>query len=164
MTGPFDVFVNSFSFQEMEPDVVERYISDVAALGVDWVVSLNSKAGKRRATETDDVGVIEPVTSDRIAERFEAHGYDVVARHGDPLIQSVGELLVLRRQGLRSRPATPLAPRPEVPAIDHRATSSIPGATAKPKPTSRGRLASATRDHLPAPLLSALRRIRRRGR
>jgi putative sugar O-methyltransferase len=145
VAGPFDVFVNSFSFQEMEPDVVERYVADVAALGVDWAVSLNSKAGKRRATESDEVGVIDPVTSDRIVERFEAHGYELVGRYGDPLIQSAGELVVLRRRGLASRPAAPLNPRSETPTADHRAKPA-------PKPSTRG------------PLVRVVRRFRRRLR
>ena len=31
VAGPFDVFVNSYSFQEMEPDVVKHYVARVAA-------------------------------------------------------------------------------------------------------------------------------------
>jgi hypothetical protein len=46
ITGAFDVFVNAFSFQEMEPDVVAHYIATVAAKNPSYVVSLNSKAGK----------------------------------------------------------------------------------------------------------------------
>ena len=48
VAGPFDVFVNSFSFQEMEPDVVEAYVREVAAKDVAYVVSLNSILGKGR--------------------------------------------------------------------------------------------------------------------
>jgi hypothetical protein len=57
-----------------------------------------------------NVGVIEPVTSDRIVAMFEAHGYETLGRHGDPLVQSSGEVVVLRRKGLTSRPATPNPP------------------------------------------------------
>lgn len=94
---PFDVFVNSFSFQEMEPEVVEQYANDVAALDVPWVVSLNSRAGKAVQDAANPIGVRQPVTSRRIAELFEAQGYRCVATYGDPLLQSNAELAILRR-------------------------------------------------------------------
>jgi putative sugar O-methyltransferase len=40
--GTFDVFVNSFSFQEMEPEVVEHYASQVSVKEVPYFASLNS--------------------------------------------------------------------------------------------------------------------------
>jgi putative sugar O-methyltransferase len=95
--GPFDVFVNSFSFQEMEPHVVDHYVGMVADLGVTYVVSLNTREGKRRATAGGEGGVLDPVTSDRIVELFGKHGYTVCGRYGDPLIHSAGELVVLER-------------------------------------------------------------------
>ena len=95
--GPFDVFVNSFSFQEMEPDVVERYASDVAALDVTWVVSLNSRAGKPVQDADNAIGVRDQVKSQGIVEIFEAIGYRHVATYADPLIQHKGELAILRR-------------------------------------------------------------------
>jgi putative sugar O-methyltransferase len=95
--GPFDVFVNSFSFQEMEPHVVEHYVGMVSELGVSHVVSLNSREGKRRATEGTEGGVLDPVTSDRIVDMFGAHGFTVRGRYGEPLIHSAGELVVLGR-------------------------------------------------------------------
>ena len=160
LAGSFDVFVNTFSFQEMEPDVVARYVADVAALGVDWVVSLNSKAGKRVATEGDEVGVIEPVTSDRIVALFEARGYDLVARHGDPLIQSAGELVVLARHGLDAAESTgPAVQAPRSPTVDLRRTPDSP----KERPPS-SRLAGLARDWLPPKLLRGLRKARRGGR
>lgn len=161
--GPFDVFFNSFSFQEMEPDVVEHYVSQVAAKDVSYVISLNSRHGKPRATEGNDVGVIEPVTSDRIVAMFEAHGYETLGRHGDPLVQSSGEVVVLRRKGLTSRPARALAPRPETISTDHRARTAGPARRAQqypPEAASRG--ARLARDWLPPKLLRGLRRIRRR--
>jgi len=94
--GPFDVFVNSFSFQEMEPHVVDHYVGTVAGLGVTYVVSLNSREGKRRATEGTEGGVLDPVTSDRIVGMFGKHGYTVCGRYGAPLIHSAGELVVLK--------------------------------------------------------------------
>lgn len=95
--GPFDVFVNSFSFQEMEPHVVDHYIERVADLDVTYVVSLNSREGKRRATAGTEGGVLDPVTSDRIVEMFGKRGYTVCGRYGRPLIYSAGELVVLKR-------------------------------------------------------------------
>jgi putative sugar O-methyltransferase len=95
--GPFDVFVNSFSFQEMEPPVVDHYVGMVADLGVTYVVSLNSREGKRQATEGAEGGVLDQVTSDRVVEMFGKRGYTVSGRYGDPLIHSAGELVVLKR-------------------------------------------------------------------
>ena len=74
--GPFDVFMNSFSFQEMEPAVVANYVTKVAEKDVSYVVSLNSRKGKRKASE-GGIGVIEPVTSASIIEMFDAHGYEL---------------------------------------------------------------------------------------
>jgi putative sugar O-methyltransferase len=95
--GPFDVFVNSFSFQEMEPHVVDHYVGMVSDIGVSYVVSLNSREGKRRATDGTEGGVLDPVTSDLIIERFGRRGFTVCGRYGEPLIHSAGELVVLKR-------------------------------------------------------------------
>lgn len=97
LQGDFDVFVNSFSFQEMEPHVVERYVAAVAGLGVEYVVSLNSRAGKQRAVHGEEGGVLEPVTSERITGMFQQHGYQVQGRYGEPLIRRAGEIVVLQR-------------------------------------------------------------------
>ncbi|KRB77904.1 hypothetical protein ASE01_06905 [Nocardioides sp. Root190] len=94
----FEVFVNSFSFQEMEPDVVANYARIVASRGVEYVVSLNSRGGKRRATAGTEGGAIEPVTSQFIVDSFAEHGFEVAGRYGEPLVQSAGELVVLRRK------------------------------------------------------------------
>jgi putative sugar O-methyltransferase len=95
LRGHHDVFVNSFSFQEMEPDVVERYVTAVAGMKVRYVVSLNSRAGKRRAAEGLEGGVVEPVTSDGIVSMFQRHGYAVLGRYREPLIRGAGEIAVL---------------------------------------------------------------------
>lgn len=96
--GPFDVFVNTYSFQEMEPDVVEHYIDAVCRAGVQYVVSLNSKHGKPKVADGHEIGVVDPVTSDLIVKLFEQRGYAVCATYGRPLIVSAGELAVLRRR------------------------------------------------------------------
>lgn len=101
--GDFDVFVNAFSFQEMEPNVVEHYIDAVAEAGVEHVVSLNSRNGKPKAEERGDRhwgGVIEPVTSQHIVDLFSARGYQLQGRYNAPLIYSAGELVVLSKSSL----------------------------------------------------------------
>ena len=97
LTGEYDVFVNSFSFQEMEPDVVENYVDLVAARGVRWAVSLNSRLGKP-VKDGDRVGVVDPVTSARIIAMFERRGFELVGAYNSPLIHSAGQLAVLRRR------------------------------------------------------------------
>jgi putative sugar O-methyltransferase len=98
LVGNYDVFVNSYSFQEMEPFVVEHYIDCVARLGVKYAVSLNSIHGKHIAQGADDVGVKEQVVSDTIIAMFEARGYELAGRYHRPLITGAGELAVLRRR------------------------------------------------------------------
>jgi putative sugar O-methyltransferase len=97
VTDTFDLFVNSYSFQEMEPDVVEHYVDAVCAKNVTYVVSLNSINGKPTADTMTEGGVIEAVTSARIIEFFEQRGYALRGRYRDPLIVSAGEIAVLER-------------------------------------------------------------------
>jgi len=98
LAGEYDVFVNSYSFQEMEPDVVENYIDLVVARGITYVVSLNSLRGKDQVSAENEVGVVDPVTSARIVEMFERRGFELLATYNAPLIRSAGELAVLRRR------------------------------------------------------------------
>ena len=93
----FDVFLNSFSFQEMEPSVVEHYIDEIAKKNVKYVVSLNSKLGKPKAEAAGSHGVIDQVTSSLIIEMFEKRGYQLCGRYSEPLIISAGEIAVLKR-------------------------------------------------------------------
>lgn len=95
--GPFDVFVNSYSFQEMEPDVVEHYVDAVAAKQVRHVVSLNSRFGKPKAAKSGDWGALEPVTSAMIVALFQARGYTLSGTYDDPLLRSEAQLNVLTR-------------------------------------------------------------------
>lgn len=95
---PFDVFVNSFSFQEMEPDVVANYIDILAGLDVEWAVSCNSAVGKRKATESREGGSIEPVTSAFIEAEFCRRGFTVAGRYGRPYVPTpTAQVLVMRR-------------------------------------------------------------------
>ena len=164
VAGPFDVFFNSFSFQEMEPDVVEEYVRQVAAKDVSYVVSLNSIVGKRKAAANTEGGVIDPVTSDRIITMFEARGYELAERHGDPLIQSAGEMVILHRAGITPRPAAGFSARPRPPTVDHRAK---PSESPPPPPIphrSPSRFARLARKWLPPRVLRGLRRLRARTR
>lgn len=98
LEGSFEVFANSFSFQEMEPAVVEHYAAEVSRLGVEWVVSLNSRLGKPKVSDGHEIGVVDPVTSARIVEIFGRHGFELQGAYGRPLVSSAGELVVLRRR------------------------------------------------------------------
>jgi putative sugar O-methyltransferase len=97
LTGEYDTFVNSFSFQEMEPDVVKSYVELVAARGVRYVVSLNSRLGKPKVSDGHAIGVVDPVTSDRIVGMFATHGFRLAAAYDGPLVNSAGQLVVMRR-------------------------------------------------------------------
>jgi hypothetical protein len=79
----------------MEPHVVANYVEVVAAIGVRWVVLLNSRSGKRRAEPGREGGALDPLTSDRVVEMFASHGFRTVARHGQPLAGPVAELVIL---------------------------------------------------------------------
>ncbi|MGL4177166.1 MAG: putative sugar O-methyltransferase [Dermatophilaceae bacterium] len=97
LRGSYDVFVNSYSFQEMEPHVVANYVERVAAIGPQYVLSLNSREGKPRKADGHEVGVVDPVTSGHIVSMFEDAGYELVGSYNRPLIISLGEAVVLRR-------------------------------------------------------------------
>jgi hypothetical protein len=108
--GPFDVFVNTFSFQEMEPHVVANYVAKVAEKDVSYVVSLNSRRGKPKAID-GGIGVVEQVTSARIVEMFAGHGYELLGTYGAPYLRSAGELTVLRHRRVRMRQGSAAARR-----------------------------------------------------
>jgi hypothetical protein len=95
LSGEFDLFVNAYSFQEMEPEVVANYIAMVSAKRPKYVVSLNSIAGKPTKREEKDWGVADQVTSEMVVGRFEQYGYRVVGSYGRPLIVSAGALVVM---------------------------------------------------------------------
>lgn len=103
--GPFDLFVNCFSFQEMEPHVVANYVAKVAEKDVSYVVSLNSRKGKPKAGG-GGIGVVEQVTSARIVEMFAGHGYELLGTYGPPYLRSAGELIVLGSARRRWRRAS----------------------------------------------------------
>lgn len=59
VTGSFEMFFNSASFQEMEPEVVENYARDVSRLVTHFLVLKNSRHGKQLASE-NKIGVEKP--------------------------------------------------------------------------------------------------------
>ena len=101
--GAFDVFVNAFSFQEMEPNVVEHYI-DAICRGREQarrVAQLPQGQAEGRAARRSPPGwVLEPVTSQLIVDLFSARGHQLQGRYNAPLIYSAGELVVLSRSDL----------------------------------------------------------------
>lgn len=96
-SGKVDVFVNSFSFQEIEPEAVEAYCDIIATIAPRYVVSLNSRAGKPLAKPGRPVGMVKQTTSAFIQSQFAARGYVLVRRFGRPAAPPQAELAVLRR-------------------------------------------------------------------
>jgi len=64
LTGQIDLFVNFISFQEMEPNIVRNYLSQVRRLECRYVLLRNLKEGKQVATDSSQLGVREPITGD----------------------------------------------------------------------------------------------------
>lgn len=57
--GNFELAVNYISFQEMEPDVVQNYISYITALTSHYVLLRNSRYGKETADQVKSGGVLK---------------------------------------------------------------------------------------------------------
>lgn len=93
----FDVFVNTYSFHEMEPHVVENYINIIARIRPKFVVSLNSHAGKARnpAEDASEFAVAQQVASPFIEEKFRLAGYELLSRRRRPLAPAQAELLIM---------------------------------------------------------------------
>lgn len=75
--GEVDLFVNFFSFQEMEPDVVENYARFVDRCNPTYLLLRNQKEGKNLAEKPGDIGVIEPTTRAHYIRFF--NNYDCIA-------------------------------------------------------------------------------------
>jgi hypothetical protein len=97
--GDIDLFVNFISFQEMEPHVVENYVSQVKRLAPRAVLLRNSVTGKQVARGSG-VGVRRPTTrADYL--RFFGDDYELVfsdVRLFGDLGRQQSEVLVLRRR------------------------------------------------------------------
>jgi putative sugar O-methyltransferase len=101
LRGRFNLFVNSVSFQEMEPRVVENYARLVQGLVDDYLLLRNSIAGKTVARAAGDIGVAQPIVRDdypRFFDQFERVAADGVT-FGDTSSKGfVSEVTVWRRR------------------------------------------------------------------
>ncbi len=82
LTGRVDLFVNFISFQEMEPQVVRNYLAQVERLGARFLLLRNLREGKAKATNAQDVGVVDPVRG----EDYDGFlpGFSLVATNTEP--------------------------------------------------------------------------------
>ena len=69
LQGPIDLFVNFISFQEMEPDIVKNYVSQVQRLSPEWVLLRNMREGKQLATG-NTVGVKKQIRTEDYLNYF----------------------------------------------------------------------------------------------
>lgn len=60
LKGKIDLFINFISFQEMEPDVVENYLSNVFNLNPKYILLRNLREGKQ-LKKRNQIGVNKPV-------------------------------------------------------------------------------------------------------
>ena len=60
LKGTIDLFVNFISFQEMEPEVVQNYFSQISRLQARWILLRNIREGKQRRIAKAE-GVITPI-------------------------------------------------------------------------------------------------------
>ena len=100
LRGAVDLFVNFISFQEMEPQIVENYLSHVSRLETRWVLLRNLREGKN-VRKNGGVGVEKPILSDDYLTMLP--GYELVDRNVHPFGYKTvdgyhSELLLLRRR------------------------------------------------------------------
>lgn len=101
LRGRFNLFVNSVSFQEMEPHVVENYARLVQELVVDYLLLRNSIAGKTVARAAGDIGVTQPIMREdypRFFDQFERLAADGVTFGDTNKNGFVSEVTVWRRR------------------------------------------------------------------
>ncbi|CAM2066460.1 Putative sugar O-methyltransferase [Sulfidibacter corallicola] len=101
--GNFQLFANSSSFQEMEPEVVANYAKHLDGLVSHYLLLKNSRHGKPSAQSETDVGVKQQTTRDHYIQYFS--GFDVVALNADIFGETTeqgfeSEVMVFRRKGL----------------------------------------------------------------
>jgi putative sugar O-methyltransferase len=73
IVGSVDLFVNFFSFQEMEPAHVENYAAFVNRLNPEFILLRNQRVGKELAPAPGEVGVLEPTTREHYLRFFSGH-------------------------------------------------------------------------------------------
>lgn len=101
LRGQVDLFVNFISFQEMEPPIVQNYLSHVARLKTRWVLLRNMREGKQLRKAGGWAGVDTPILSDDYLAMLP--DYELVERNVHPFgYRTVdgyhSELLLLRRK------------------------------------------------------------------
>ncbi len=70
LNGEIDLFVNFVSFQEMEPHIVENYLTHVKRLNPKWVLLRNMREGKQ-IKKSRGVGVEVPIKKGAYLEMLE---------------------------------------------------------------------------------------------
>ncbi len=101
--GSVDLFVNFISFQEMEPDVVEGYLRQVARLQARHVLLRNIAEGREIAHTDDQLGVREPTRSedyDRFLPDYELLAANVIPFGYRTVDGYHSELRLYRRHGV----------------------------------------------------------------
>ncbi len=101
LRGQIDLFVNFISFQEMEPNIVQNYLSHVARLKTRWVLLRNMREGKQLRKAGGWAGVDTPIFSDDYLNMLP--DYELVERSVFPFGYRTmdgyhSELLLLRRK------------------------------------------------------------------
>jgi putative sugar O-methyltransferase len=100
--GKVDLFVNSVSFQEMEPAVVENYAGHVTRLGTDRLLLRNSVGGKAVVEgEGSGAGVVAPIRRDdyvRFFSAFERIAADTVVFGDNADTAYASEVTVFQRK------------------------------------------------------------------
>jgi len=85
LRGSFDLFVNSISFQEMEPRVVRNYAAQIARLQCRYVLLRNLREGKpKKNSSSASPCVEEPVVSESYDQIFAAEGYRLIGENVHP--------------------------------------------------------------------------------
>jgi putative sugar O-methyltransferase len=64
LDGEVDLFVNFISFQEMEPDIVTNYLSQIDRLKTKYILLRNLREGKQIAKNKKSIGVKKPILAD----------------------------------------------------------------------------------------------------
>jgi len=73
----FDLFINSESFQEMEPHIVQNYLEKIIAINVKNIYLKNLEYGHHKA-KAGKHGVLEQTTKDHYKNILSSNGYDLI--------------------------------------------------------------------------------------
>lgn len=98
--GSFELFVNASSFQEMEPEVLDNYISYINKLVTGHLLLKNSVVGKRPATNENDVGVQKTIKREDYLRAF-SH-FELIASNakafGHVYKNFVADVMILKKR------------------------------------------------------------------